>query len=381
MERCDVLIIGGGPAGSTCARHLTQAGKDVVVMDKHEFPRDKVCAGWVTPAVIEELELDCEDYARDRVLQPFYGFRTSIIGGDQVTTDFDEVVSYGIRRREFDHYLLQRSGAWLRLGEAIKDLRHENKHWIVNGRFITPMLIGAGGHFCPLARALGAKPSSDEHVVSAQELEFEMTPQQMEKCTVDATRPELFFCDDLKGYGWCVRKGNYLNIGLGREGSHKLHSHVTAFRDYLIESGKVPADIPNKFHGHAYLLSAQKHPRPLVTNNAMLIGDASGLAYPQSGEGIRPAIESALLAAEMVIAANGDYRTHKLKPYEANIIARFGQRNANDDAMHWLPERMRNMAARKLMRSHWFSRHVLIERWFLHTNQGAIHTAADMSSA
>jgi len=381
MERCDVLIIGGGPAGSTCARHLKLAGLDVVVMDKREFPRDKVCAGWVTPVVIDELELDCEDYARDRVLQPFYGFRTSMIGGEQVTTDFDEVVSYGIRRREFDHYLLQRSNAWLRLGEAIKELRHEDGHWIVNGNIITPMLIGAGGHFCPLARALGAKPGSGEHVVSAQEVEFEMTPRQLEKCRVEQSRPELFFCDDLKGYGWCVRKGKYLNIGLGREDNHKLHSHVMAFRDYLIESGKVPEDIPDKFHGHAYLLSAQKHPRPLVANNAMLIGDASGLAYPQSGEGIRPAIESALLAAETVIAADGDYRAHKLKPYEANIIARFGERTANGDATHWLPERMRNMAARKLMRSHWFSRHVLIERWFLQTNQGAIHTAADLSSA
>ena len=55
MDSCDVLIVGGGPAGSTCARQLAKAGCDVLVMDKSAFPRDKVCAGWITPAVIESL--------------------------------------------------------------------------------------------------------------------------------------------------------------------------------------------------------------------------------------------------------------------------------------------------------------------------------------
>ncbi|MGD8673637.1 MAG: FAD-dependent oxidoreductase, partial [Thiogranum sp.] len=69
MDRCDVLIVGGGPAGSSCAWALREAGLDVVVMDKAQFPRDKVCAGWITPAVIEELELDIEDYRQQHVFQ------------------------------------------------------------------------------------------------------------------------------------------------------------------------------------------------------------------------------------------------------------------------------------------------------------------------
>ena len=52
MNGCDVLIVGGGPAGSSAAWQLSRHGLDVVVMDKAEFPRDKVCAGWITPAVI-----------------------------------------------------------------------------------------------------------------------------------------------------------------------------------------------------------------------------------------------------------------------------------------------------------------------------------------
>ena len=52
-ESCDVLIVGGGPAGSSCARQLRRAGLDVLILDKSEFPRDKVCAGWITPQVVE----------------------------------------------------------------------------------------------------------------------------------------------------------------------------------------------------------------------------------------------------------------------------------------------------------------------------------------
>ena len=76
----EVLIVGGGPAGSTLARVLKQTGIEVAILDKAVFPRDKICAGWVTPAVMEELEIDLEDYAAHNVLQPIHGFRTGRIG-------------------------------------------------------------------------------------------------------------------------------------------------------------------------------------------------------------------------------------------------------------------------------------------------------------
>ncbi|MDE2089021.1 MAG: NAD(P)/FAD-dependent oxidoreductase, partial [Gammaproteobacteria bacterium] len=133
METCDVLIVGGGPGGSTCAWTLRRAGFDVVVMDKKTFPRDKVCAGWITPAVIEELQLDTDDYRRGRVLQPITGFRTRRLGDGEARVSYDQPVSYGIRRREFDHYLLERSGARLALGEALTGLERRGSGWIVNG--------------------------------------------------------------------------------------------------------------------------------------------------------------------------------------------------------------------------------------------------------
>jgi menaquinone-9 beta-reductase len=367
QDACDVLIVGGGPAGSTCARALRGAGLDVVVMDKAQFPRDKVCAGWITPSVVTALDLDLEDYRHGRVLQPIQRFRTGQIDGAAVEVDYPAAVSYGIRRVEFDHYLLARSGARLRLGEALQLLERADAGWRVNGSLRAAMLVGAGGHFCPVARYLGAIPGGDIGVVRAQEVEFELSHAQLGECQVSADRPELYFCEDLKGYGWCFRKGDYLNIGLGREDSHHLSRHVEEFCESLIRRERIPRDIPRHFHGHAYLLYPHA-PRPWLDAGVLLIGDAAGLASAQSGEGIRPAVESGLLAAETIFAAGGDYRRERLEPYAVQMVGRFGRRSRGVEARRPVPlvQGIKQLIARPLFDSRWFARHVILDRWFLH---------------
>ena len=117
MEAADVVIIGGGPAGSTAARALRQRGADVVVWDRKRFPRDKICAGWITPHVVAALQLDLDEYAASgRTCQPIRGFQVSRQGDREARVRYPDVVSYGIRRCEFDDYLLARAGARLQLG-------------------------------------------------------------------------------------------------------------------------------------------------------------------------------------------------------------------------------------------------------------------------
>ncbi|MDY6949004.1 MAG: NAD(P)/FAD-dependent oxidoreductase [Pseudomonadota bacterium] len=371
---CDVLIVGGGPAGSSCARVLQNSGLDVVVLDKSVFPRDKVCAGWITPQVVQELDLDVEDYRRGRVFQPINSFITGMGEQASAAVSYDEVVSYGIRRCEFDHYLLERSGARLRLGEAWKSMQRQEQagRWLVNGEISAALVIGAGGHFCPVARFLGAHLGKDERAISAQEIEFEMNESQAAQCAVTGARPELYFCDDLKGYGWCFRKGDYLNVGLGREGNHRLAEHVQTFARSLAAQGRIPADLPGKFKGHAYLLYAHAN-RPVVADGVMIIGDAAGLAYTQSGEGIRPAIESGLMAAANALAVDRDYRRERLSGYEAALRSRFGDRG-EAPALSMLPAKLRLGLARALMQTQWFARNVVIERWFLHSRLPALYS-------
>lgn len=368
-EHCDVLIVGGGPAGSSCARQLRQAGLDVLVLDKSRFPRDKVCAGWITPPVLDELGIDRTDYARERVLQPITGFRLGLIGAAPLDTDYARIVSYGIRRCEFDHYLLQRGGARLSLGEALQSIERRPGGWLINQRIETALLIGAGGHFCPVARYLGADVGRRELSVTAREIEFPMSAAQQRSCRVAPQRPELYFCADLKGYGWVFHKGAYLNIGLGREDPQRLAEHSAAFLDWLKATERIPADSPAVLHGHAYLLYGHS-PRKLIDDGVLLIGDAAGLAYAQSGEGIRPAIESGLLAAAAVLAAAGDYSRAGLAGYQGSLVKRFGSTSA---AQPPLSTSVRNYLGTRLLRKRWFTRHVVLDRWFLHSRQTALH--------
>lgn len=364
MDYYDLIIVGAGPAGSTLAHSLQDSDKRVLVIDKQTFPRDKTCAGWVTPAVMASLGINTADYEQGRTLQPIRRFRIGMMGQPAVENNHGDIVSYGIRRCEFDHYLLSRVTASQELGTPVKSITKKNGNWVINDTWEAPLVVGAGGHFCPVAKLLGDGPGSHETVVAAKEVEFEMTPEQSEVCEARGDTPELWFCRDLKGYAWVFRKGNFLNIGLGREDNHKLTEHLERFVEEMKASGRIPEDLPGRFKGHAYLLYDHAE-RPLVDDGVMLIGDSAGLAYTQSGEGIRPAIESALIAAQVIREAD-DYSAQTLQAYGETIAQRFGNRAAETEQGWQIPEWIKAPLASTLMRSHWFTRKVVTEKWFLH---------------
>ncbi len=368
--RCDVLIVGGGPAGSSCARRLVRAGLDVLVLDRATFPRDKVCAGWITPAARDALDLDLDDYARGgRTLQPFTGFRTGRLDGPLRVTDFREVVSYGIRRCEFDHYLLERSGARLATGQPLTSLERMPDGWIANGTIRASLVVGAGGHFCPVARRLN--PGVDEACVVAQEVEYRLPPEAAPACQVRGEWPDLFFWPDLQGYGWCVRKGDYLNVGAGRLSEGEFPAVVRAFQASLEARGLLPPGLPLRWKGHAYVLYRNAR-RALHEDRAVLIGDAAGLARAPSGEGILAAIESGLIAADAIVRVAPDFTRAALSTYARAIEARFGRRLAPDVGPSSWPGWLTPLATRALLGVGWLTRRVLIEDGFLHKRRTAL---------
>lgn len=366
MDRCDVLVVGGGPAGSSCARRLVRAGLDVVVLDKARFPRDKVCAGWITPAVVRALEIDLDEYGRHHTLQPFTGFRTGPFGKEPRLIDFGTPISYGIRRCEFDHYLLTRSGARVMAGQPLTDLRRATDGWIANGSVQAAVVVGAGGHFCPVARRLNPR-ETPEDVVVAQEVEFQLDDETALGREVDGESPELFFWSDLLGYGWCVQKGRYLNIGAGRLSRSEFPAAVRQFTAMLEERGLHVDQVRASWKGHAYLLGATST-RTIVDDGVLLAGDAAGLALAPSGEGILAAVESGIMAAEAILGAAPDYSRDHLARYSTDIEARFGRRGQRNGLTR-VPAWVRAIAARVILGSSWLSRRVLIEDAFLHTRR------------
>lgn len=78
------------------------------------------------------------------------------------------------------------------------------------------------------------------------------------------------------------------------------------------------------------------------------------------------------MAAATILEAQGDYRRQKLLPYASRLVARFGA-GASSGSVG--PAFLRNLLAVKLLDNKWFTRHVVLDRWFLHTHQGALQTA------
>ncbi len=116
-----------------------------------------------------------------------------------------------------------------------------------------------------------------------------------------------------------------------------------------------------------------RHER-LVDDNVILIGDAAGLAYPQSGEGIRPAVESALLAARVIMACKGDYSAARLGPYHDLIEQRFGKRRPEPALIECLPAGIKQWMAAELMKTNWFTQKIVTDRWFLQSHQQPLNT-------
>jgi flavin-dependent dehydrogenase len=102
----------------------------------------------------------------------------------------------------------------------------------------------------------------------------------------------------------------------------------------------------------------------------LLVGDAAGLAYPESGEGIRPAIESGLIAAYSVLAAQDDYSVGRLDLYRKLLSARLQpKQNAFASLARVIPQSAREICGRALLRNRSFCRNIVCDRWFLRVDE------------
>jgi flavin-dependent dehydrogenase len=185
VQAVDAIVVGGGPAGSTCAWKLREAGLDVLVLDRATFPRTKLCAGWVTPEALADLELDSQDYPLsfmtfDRLHLHWKAFTLKL-----------KSRQHSIRRYEFDDYLLQRAGATV-LQHKVRDIRREGIDYVVDEQFRCKYLVGAGGTACPVYRTLfhDLNPRSSALQIATYEQEFAYDWQIL--CLVRPKRERLY---------------------------------------------------------------------------------------------------------------------------------------------------------------------------------------------
>lgn len=306
MRAADAIVVGGGPAGSTCAWKLRQAGLDVLVLDRAAFPRSKLCAGWVTPEALQDLELDLGDYPHGFVTFDHLALHWKWLS---VSPDTRQ---YSMRRYEFDDFLLRRSGAAVQR-HKVRKIRLQAGEYIIDDGFRCRYLVGAGGTACPVYRNLfhDLSPRSSALQTATLEQEFAYDWQ-------DPACHLWFFGDGLPGYAWYVPKaGGYINIGLGgmadqlkRQGGH-LRQYWARFTQRLRRLGLVDFD---DYHPSGYSYYLRGNVETVRHGNAYLAGDAAGLATVDMCEGIGPAIRSGLLASEAIITG-ADYSLDSISRY------------------------------------------------------------------
>ncbi len=307
MIEADAIIVGGGPAGTSCARELTAAGWHTLILDKADFPRNKLCAGWITPRVFRLLGLPPEEYPYTLTHFKTLHFR---LKGFPLAIPTRQ---YAIRRFEFDRWLLERSGAEL-YRHRVKEIEHNADRFVIDDLYAAPVLVGAGGTQCPVARSffVPSKDSPSRRIVTLEE-EF---PHDIR----DRNCYLWFFEKGLPGYAWYFPKNDgYVAAGVGglleglQQRGFTIRDHWNRLTEKLARKGLVTG---RSFHpaGHSYYLRGAR--KQLQRGRVYLTGDAAGLATRDLGEGIGPAIHSGMLAARSIIEGH----SYSITPVQASSL-------------------------------------------------------------
>ena len=284
-DKYDVIVVGAGPAGLSCAEVLAKGGKSVLVLEKNNEVGPKICAGGLTARVEKEKLLSLQDV--DKI---FYSIKLHFSKICKKSASPDPLVAT-IDRSKLGKIMLEkavRSGAEIETGVKVKEIKEDLI--IANGQEIKyNYLVGADGSNSLVRRFLGIKT---EKIFAT--LQY-VIPQDIQKFE----EMEYFFDSKiLNAYFWIFPHKNHTIIGCGyypkniRNGSFNLKS---AFEKWLKDrqiktDGLEIESFPINFDYRGYQFG-----------NKFLIGDAGGFASGLTGEGIYFAMVSGREAAKKII--------------------------------------------------------------------------------
>ncbi len=321
----DLVIVGGGPAGATCARRAAQNGLDVVLIEKEVHPRQKLCGGALTQRVTDLIDFDIEHAVQTH----FCGGRIYSQSGEYIEGSLKSYTGHLVDRTDFDYCLLQearRAGAQVVEGVeavAMEQTRSGIRVLTLGDSYKAHLVVGADGVNGVVARQTGLRNRwSSDSVALCIATDVPMDQDEIIR-TMSMTDSESLGIDlhfgiiDI-GYGWCFPKRNKLNIGIGcrMDKAARLGDHWKSFLRRIEKLKGVSLKVPGRsvsrvpFGGRA-----GRH----VARRTMLVGDAAGLVSPVTGEGIYYAMRSGLLAADVASEAAELKRPYHLVTYEKRL--------------------------------------------------------------
>jgi menaquinone-9 beta-reductase len=348
----DVVIVGAGPGGSTTAYHLARHGLRVLLLEKTEFPREKVCGDGLTPRAVKQLIRLGIDTSPAAGWLHNRGLRV-IGGGVRLELDWPELATfpnYGLvrTRLDFDDMLAQRAakaGAVLRTGTNVMAPLLDDAGRTVGvtaevgpgkepATYRAPLVVAADGVSGRLPLALGLNKREDRPIGVAVR-RYYRSPTKHDDDYLESWL-ELRSGDHLlPGYGWIFGMGDgRVNVGLGILNSSSAFGK-TNYRRLLTEwLANTPAEWGTNDEANAdgpilgAALPMGFNRVPHYTSGVLLVGDSGGMVNPFNGEGIAYAMESGELAAEIVAQAlarpEGAERERAIAQYPAELKARYG---------------------------------------------------------
>jgi geranylgeranyl reductase family protein len=287
-----VVVVGGGPAGSSAARTLAAAGIKVCVIDRSLFPRDKLCGGLLTlrskKAFQTIFQSDWPPVLQTKANGARIYFKQKLLNS---VTDHKDI--FFTCRRDYDALLLdlaRQSGATIFQGVQMQTIDPDQSSLKLSDGsiFNFDFLIGADGVNSLVAKTIFGEAFNRDTIGFGLEMEVPLSP------TVSPiTEPEIYFGLLDWGYGWVFPKGKTLTAGVG--GLLKKNPRMREdFENFLIQRfGSVPSA---KIKGH-FIPFGDFRKTP-GRGSILLCGDAAGLVEPITGEGIAFAMLSGYFAAE-----------------------------------------------------------------------------------
>lgn len=299
----DVIIVGGGPAGSTAAYLLKQQSLDVLIIDKDKFPRMKLCGGLLTDKtlkILDEIYGDTIQTLIDKGVINYVSYSYELRTKDEIwNAGHSAIPSVIVNRYIYDHYLLNRSleaGAHILHQDRVTkvDISNNTVTTISGKTLKAKIIIGADGANSVVRKAMNKSIYDPQKWIKGLATGLEVTIPRA-NVGLDVSGPIIFFDIVPWGYGWVFPNKNNLVIGVGCLFSKK--QNLSKALDSLLSTLQFKGENPKK----------QGHPIPYgnflkrpANGNIILIGDAAGFVDPLMGEGIYYAHKSAKLAAESI---------------------------------------------------------------------------------
>lgn len=337
----DVVIIGGGPAGSACALQLSKSGLTVALFDKEVYPRDKVCGDAIPGPTFKMMDKINAEWGR--ALRAFHAkeeiriSRCYVPNGKSFAIHW-KAYSYNSKRIDFDNFLMSlvRENTTTEVFEMkrLKSLQVESDgvicHFLDQTTCKAKIVIGADGANSVVKRYVHQSKSHKKYTCAAVRM-YAQNVSGMEH----ATNEFYYLKNYLPGYLWIFPLSNgAVNIGFGLQfNGESAQKKELNLRETLLQIIEHEPLIKERFASLKVLddvkgfgLPMYDGKREISDERILITGDAAALIDPLMGHGIDKAFISGYIAAEHAILAikNNDFSRAFLSRYDQSVYTRVG---------------------------------------------------------